>query len=56
MLLNFIMGFAFGLLFSLIAMLVIAWRNMQEKKGNNSTTFDWDKGEYIKDPEDKKKD
>ena len=37
---NFIMGFAFGLFFSLIALFAIAWNNMQEKKGNNSETFD----------------
>ena len=55
---SFIIGFAFGLLFVLIALLAIAWRNMQGKKGNNSSTFDWDKEEYSKDvegSEDKKK-
>ena len=56
---NFIMGFAFGLLFALIALFAIAWNNVQEKKRNNSSTFDWEKGEYnrnIKDHEDRKKD
>ena len=50
MILNFIMGFVFGLLFALITLLIVAWRTAQEKKGKNSSTFDWDKGEY----EDKK--
>ena len=54
--LNFIMGFAFGLLFALIALLAMAWNNVQKKRGNNSSTFDWEKGEYIKNHEDKKKD
>ena len=58
MILNFIMGFVFGLLFSLIALLAIVWNNIKEKKRNNSSTFDWDKGEYsrgVEDPEDKNK-
>ena len=55
MILNFIMGFVFGLTFALIVLLTVAWNNVQKKKGNNSSTFDWDKGEYIKDPKDKKK-
>lgn len=46
MVLNFIMGFVFGLLFALITLLIVAWRTAQENKGNNSSTFDWDKGEY----------
>ena len=40
------MGFVFGLLFALITLLIVAWRTAQEKKGKNSSTFDWDKGEY----------
>lgn len=58
MILNFIMGFVFGLTFALIVLLMVAWRTAQEKKGNNSSTFDWDKGEYnegIEYTEDKKK-
>lgn len=54
---NFIMGFASGLFFFLIALFAIAWNNVQEKKKNNSSTFDWEKGEYnrdIKDHEDRK--
>ena len=46
MILNFIMGFVFGLLFALITLLIVAWRTAQGNKGNNSSTFDWDKGEY----------
>ena len=55
---NFIMGFASGLLFFLIALFAIAWNNVQEKKRNNSSNFDWEKGEYsidIEDSDDKKK-
>ena len=55
---NFIMGFASGLLFFLIALFAIAWNNVQEKKRNNSSTFDWHKGEYsrgVEGSEDKKK-
>jgi hypothetical protein len=58
MILNFIMGFVFGLTFALILLLIVAWRTAQENKGNNSSTFDWEKGEYngsIEDPENKKK-
>ena len=57
MILNFIVGFVFGLTFALIILLIVAWRTVQEKKGDNSSTFDWDKGECnggIEDPEDKK--
>ena len=50
MILNFIMGFVFGLTFALIALLAMAWNNIQQKKKNNSSTFD------IKGSEDKKKD
>ncbi len=46
MILNFIMGFVFGLTFALILLLIVAWRTVQEKKGDSSSTFDWDKGEY----------
>jgi hypothetical protein len=59
MILNFIMGFVFGLTFALILLLIVAWRTAQENKGNNSSTSDWDKGEYNGDVEysdDKKKD
>ena len=49
---NFIMGFVFGLLFALIALLAMAWSNIQKKKGNNSSTFDWDKEGCIMDIED----
>jgi hypothetical protein len=59
MILNFIMGFVFGLTFALILLLIVAWRTAQENKGNNSSTFDCDKGEYNGDVEysdDKKKD
>ena len=52
MILNFIMGFTFGLTFALILLLIVAWRTAQEKKENNSSTFDWDKGEYNEDIED----
>ena len=55
---NFIMGFASGLLFFLIALFAIAWNNVQEKKRNNSSNFDWDKWEYkscVKDPKEKEK-
>ena len=45
MILNFIMGFVFGLMFAFIALLIVAWRTAQEKKGNNSSAFDWDKDE-----------
>ena len=58
MILNFIVGFVFGLTFALIILLIVAWRTAQENKGNNFSTFDWDKGEYnegVEDPEDKKK-
>jgi len=58
MILNFIMGFVFGLTLSLILLLIVAWRTAQENKGNNSSTFDWDKGKYnegIEDSKDKKK-
>ena len=46
MILNFIVGFVFGITFALIVLLIVAWRTVQEKKGNDSSTFDWDKGEY----------
>ena len=55
---SFIMGFVSGLLFSLIGLLAMAWSNIQKKKGNNSSTFDWEKGEYnrgAEDPKNKKK-
>ena len=55
---NFIMGFVFGLLFALIALLAMAWSNIQKKKRNNSSTFDLEKGRYsmdIEDSDDKKK-
>lgn len=52
MILNFIMGFVFGITLSLILLLIVAWRTAQENKGNNSSTFDWDKGEYNGDVED----
>lgn len=58
MILNFIVGFAFGIVFSLIGLLAIAWNNVQEKKRNNSSTFDRDKEEYnsdIEEPEGKDK-
>ena len=58
MILNFAIGFIFGLLFALIALLAIALDNIREKKRNNSSTFDWDKGEYnrgVEDTEDKEK-
>ena len=58
MILNFIMGFVFGLTFALIILLIVAWRTAQEKKGDNSSTFDWDKGEYnegVEDSDDNKK-
>lgn len=58
MILNFIVGFGFGLTFALIVLLIVAWRTAQENKGSNSSTFDWDKGEYnggVEDSEDKKK-
>jgi hypothetical protein len=34
------MGFVFGLTFALIVLLAMAWHNIQEKKKNNSSTFD----------------
>ena len=46
MIVNFIMGFVFGLTFALVILLAMAWHNIQEKKKNNSSTSDWDKGEY----------
>ena len=55
---SFIMGFVSGLLFSLIALLAMAWSNIQKKKRNNSSTFDLEKGRYsmdIEDSDDKKK-
>ena len=58
MILNFIMGFTFGLRTALILLLIVAWRTAQENKGNNSSNFDWDKGKYngdIEDFEDNKK-
>ena len=58
MILNFITGFVFGLTFSLILLLIVAWRTAQENKGNNSSTFDWDNGEYnggVDDPYGKNK-
>ena len=45
MILNFIMGFVFGLMFAFIALLIVAWRKAQEYKGNNPSTSDWDKDE-----------
>jgi MFS superfamily sulfate permease-like transporter len=55
MILNFIMGFVFGITLSLILLLIVAWRTTQENRGNNSSTFDWDKGEYNEGSKDKKK-
>ena len=58
MILNFIMGFVFGITLSLVLLLIVAWRTAQENKGNNSSTFDWGKGEYnggTEGPKDKKK-
>ena len=52
------MGFVFGLTFAFIALLIVAWHTVQEKKGNNSSTSDWDKGEYnegVDDPYENKK-
>ena len=45
MILNFIVGFVFGLTFALIALLIVAWCKAQEYKGNNSSTSGWDKDE-----------
>lgn len=40
MILNFIMGFVFGVTLSLILLLIVAWNITQEKKGGNAPTYD----------------
>ena len=47
MILNFIMGFTFGLTTALILLLIVAWNVAQEKKENNGD---------IDDPDNKKRD
>ena len=47
MILNFIMGFVFGLTTALILLLIVAWNMPQEKKENNGN---------IDDPDNKKRD